>query len=162
MWRAGPERAGRLALVVLTALAACLAPGATPSAAGQDPIWLADASALPPATANQLDTLVKDLDLSLLRGPLGDSLVVPLGGTRLVRPYAAIGGGLGLARVNDPLDPYRNMSRRGESTDLAAGFSWKLSDRFQLFGEYRFLSISPEPGSGALDDQLQGGLSIRF
>jgi hypothetical protein len=161
MWRIHPDREGRLAAaLLLTALASLLAPGGV-SAQGQDPIGLADSREVRPVGGNQLDALVKDLDLSLVHGPLGDSLVVPLGRSRLVRPYAAIGGALGLTRLDDPLDPYRDVSRRGDATDLAAGFSWKLSERLELFGEYRFLSINPAPGSGS-DDQLQGGLSIRF
>lgn len=163
MWAAVPERGGRVVATALAiALVGSLAPGVSTRAQERDAVRLAETPRRPPAATNDLDRMVKDLDLSLLHGPLGDSVAVPLGGTRFIRPYAAIGGSLGLARLDDPLDPYRNLSRGGDSTDLAAGFSWRLSDRFQLFGEYRFLSISPDPGSGDSDDQLHWGFSIRF
>jgi hypothetical protein len=158
-------RVGATALVM--ALAGMLVPDGAARAGELQRALRPERQAEPPAVPGQLDRLVKDLGLSLLHGPLGSLLAVSLGTAREIRPYASIGGSPGLGRLDDPLDPHRDLSRLGDSTELGAGLSWRLGDRLELFGEYRFLSIRPsldDRGRSVRDpdDQLQGGLSIRF
>lgn len=170
MWAEIAERAPCVvAAALVAAMAGLLAPNTSVRAAEPDLTRLHDTYTVSTAATDQLARLVKDLGLSWLHGPLGDSLAVPLAGTGVIHPYAAIGGSLGLTRLNDPLVPYQNLSRLGDSTELGAGLSWKLTDRLEFFGEYRFLSIRPtpdDPGRSSSDpdanSQVQGGLSIRF
>jgi hypothetical protein len=154
---------------VRLAVAALLLSAAAASAQAIDPSRFRDSPAGVPDAADQLTRVVKDLGLSLFPGPLGSSLVLPLGGTGVLRPYAAIGGTLGVTPFEDRLAPYENLARPGESAELGAGFSWRLTDRLELFGEYRFLSIRPASDDSGRstrdadsDTQIQGGLSIRF
>ena len=87
------------------------------------------------------------------------------------RPYAAVG-----PRVHTDVEapsglavPMRETDQFAQGVGVGAGMSWHLSDRLELFGEYKLLDMG---GRGRQDDALgrrdvetpglKGGLSIRF
>lgn len=120
------------------------------------------------------------IDLSVERDGAERSLRVPLAPReergalgRVVVPYLSVGSGsLGDSSIRDNTVPYENLSRGQRSgMDVGAGLAWKLSDRTELFGEYRFLRMNPDPaeavGGGVLNRNvdgpyLKGGFSIKL
>jgi hypothetical protein len=124
-----------------------------------------------------LDTVVKDLGLTLLNKPDDASVRLPLAPQRWslfgrMQPYASLSPRVqalpedvaGLAA------PIRERDTFSKGVDVGAGLSWHLSDRFELFGEYQLLNTGPRnaqpDGSTGRRDleapSLKGGFSIRF
>jgi hypothetical protein len=121
-------------------------------------------------TAAEPDSLVRDGAESTLRVPLSrdDSRAA----ARLL-PYLSVGSTF---PSDDPrsaptsvYEDLRSPTRRG--MDVGAGLSWRLGERVELFGEYRFLRVNPDPteaiGGGVLrrdveGPYLKGGFSIKL
>jgi opacity protein-like surface antigen len=90
----------------------------------------------------------------------------------VLRPYLSVGSSFlvdGDAREAATL--YEdNVRAQRKSMDVGAGLAWRLSKRVELFGEYRFLRMNPDPSeaaSGVLHRDvdgpfLKGGFSIRL
>lgn len=124
-----------------------------------------------------LDTVAKDLGLSLLAKPEDTLVRLPLAPQRWnlfgrVQPYASLG-----PRTYQSADdvvglaaPLRESDEFARGASVGAGMSWHLSDRFELFGEYQLLNMGrraaqPDSGISRRDFDapgLKGGLSIRF
>ncbi|HTK92332.1 MAG TPA: hypothetical protein VL948_19025 [Verrucomicrobiae bacterium] len=117
------------------------------------------------------------LDLSVVRDGSERTLRVPLASRdesraigRLV-PYLSLGSSfLSDSSIRDSGVPYEDMSRAQKSgMDMGAGVAVKVSKRMELFGEYRFMRMNPDPteavGGGVLrrdvdGPYLKGGFSI--
>src|SRR5262245_24267799 len=133
-----------------------------------DPVPAAATSPTPPIDLS----VVRDGSESTLRVPLApreDSRAIG----RLVVPYLSVGSTfLTDSNIRDSGVPYEDMSRAQKSgMDMGAGLAVKLSKRVELFGEYRFLRMNPDPteavGGGVLHRDvdgpyLKGGFSIKL
>ena len=120
------------------------------------------------------------IDLSVDRDGAERSLRVPLASRedrralgRVVVPYLSVGATTQAdSSIRDNTVLYENVARGQRSgMDMGAGLAWKLSERMELFGEYRFLRMNPDPaeavGSGVLHRDvdgplLKGGFTIRL
>jgi hypothetical protein len=120
------------------------------------------------------------LDLSVERDGAERSLRVPLAPRedsralgRVVVPYLSVGSTTQVdSSLRDNTVPYENVARGQRSgMDMGAGLAWKVSDRMELFGEYRFLRMNPDPaeavGGGVLNRDvdgpyLKGGFTIKL
>jgi hypothetical protein len=137
----------------------------------------------PPAGAGDardqtvLDSVVKDLGITLLTKPDDTFVRVPLAPQRWslfgrMQPYASLS-----PRAHAPAEeltglaaPIRETDALSKGVDVGAGVSWHLSDRFELFGEYQLLNMGgrnaqPDAPLGRHDfdaPSLKGGFSIRF
>lgn len=132
-----------------------------------DPVPAAATSPTPPIDLS----VVRDGSESTLRVPLApreDSRAIG----RLV-PYLSVGSTfLTDSSIRDSGVPYEDMSRTQKSgMDMGAGLAVKVSKRVELFGEYRFLRMNPDPteavGGGVLHRDvdgpyLKGGFSIKL
>ena len=124
-----------------------------------------------------LDSVVKDLGISLLSKPENTMLRLPLapGNWSLfgrVKPYASLGPRV-YTQAEEPTAlavPLRETDDFAKGIGVGAGLSWHLTDRLELFGEYQFLNMG---GRGAQSEGtlgrrdletpgLKGGFSIRF
>jgi hypothetical protein len=142
-----------------------------------DPLATGQATSAPPPDKSFLDALAKDLGLSLSRSS-EFNLTLPLSPSQWtlggLRPYAVVSprvwrpvseGTTGLAT------PERETEADlSHGLGLGAGLTWRLSNRFDLFGQYLFRA-NPSGNSPAgnptlrpdLDvPGLKGGFSIRF
>jgi hypothetical protein len=165
-------------LVLSLVLTSAVLLAARPGLAGEEA--LAGLSFLDPVPAVVTGPSPLDaLDLSVVRDGAESTLRVPLAGrednrsqSRFV-PYLAVGASfLTDSSVRDSSVPYEDASRAQRSgMDMGAGLAWKLSNRLELFGEYRFLRMNPDPagavGSGILHRDtdgpfLKGGFTIRL
>lgn len=113
-------------------------------------LLLAPSAATPqPAVDMPADVLGPDV-----RVPLALSLESPLG---VLQPYAAAGA----RPPGEALGPLADRARPATSLpDVTAGtgLSWRVRDRLEFFGEYRFLHLR-----GDDDDPLfRAGFSIRL
>jgi hypothetical protein len=124
------------------------------------------------------DVTVHDLHLSLLPRPGESTFRVPLSPGQWtlsgVLPYAALSprvlrsptdGLIGLA-----VPDRESLTDLSHGLGLGAGFSWRLSDHLDLFGEYLFRTqpAGGVPGTSPVlrpdveGTGLKGGFSIRF
>jgi hypothetical protein len=124
-----------------------------------------------------LDSVVKDLGISLLSKPENTMLKLPLapGNWSLfgrVQPYASLGP-RAHTQVEEPTGlsaPLRETDDFAKGVGVGAGLSWHLTDRLELFGEYQLLNMGGRgvQSEGALGRRdldtpgLKGGFSFRF
>jgi hypothetical protein len=140
-------------------------------------VWAQPAGAGDPRDQTVLNSVVKDLGITLLAKPDDSFLRVPLAPQRWslfgrLQPYASLS-----PRAHAPADemtglaaPIRETDALSKGVDVGAGVSWHLSDRFELFGEYQVLNMGgrnaqPDVPLGRRDldaPSLKGGFSIRF
>ena len=140
-------------------------------------VWAAPAGAEDPRDQTVLDSVVKDLGITLLAKPDDTFVRLPLAPQRWslfgrMQPYASLS-----PRAHAPAEevtglaaPIRETDALSKGVDVGAGVSWHLSDRFELFGEYQLLNMggrNPQAdvplGRRDLDaPSLKGGFSIRF
>jgi len=126
----------------------------------------------PPASAISLP----DLHLSLSELPGETSLRLPLASENyvlygLLSPYLSLGSNSALAVPGgSPLAPGLRRDTDGlDGLRLGAGFTVPLSERAQLYGEYRFLHgrLDTEAGRGLLQREpdsadFRAGFSMRL
>jgi hypothetical protein len=140
-------------------------------------VWAPLAGAGDPRDQIVLDSVVKDLGLTLLAKPDDTFVRLPLAPQRWslfgrMQPYASLS-----PRAQAPAEevtglaaPIRERNALSKGVEVGAGVSWHLSDRFELFGEYQLLNMG---GRNAQPDgplsrrdldapSLKGGFSIRF
>lgn len=140
-------------------------------------VWAPPAGAQTPRDQTVLDSVVKDLGITLLAKPDETFVRLPLAPQRWslfgrMQPYASLS-----PRTHAPAEevaglaaPIRETDALSKGIDVGAGVSWHLSDRFELFGEYQLLNMggrnaqAENPlGRRDLDAPgLRGGFSIRF
>ena len=111
-------------------------------------VWAPPAGAEDPRDQTVLDTVVKDLGITLLAKPDDAFVRLPLAPQRWslfgrMQPYASLS-----PRVHAPAEevtglaaPIRETDALSKGVDVGAGVSWHLSDRFELFGEYQLLNM---------------------
>lgn len=132
----------------------------------------------PAPTAATSPSLLGALDLSVVRDGPESTLRVPLTrddarATGRLSPYLSVGSGFltdeSRAGGTPLYEDLRIPAHRG--MDVGAGLAWRLRERVELFGEYRFLRVNPDPtdaiGGGLLHRDvegpyLKGGFSIRL
>jgi hypothetical protein len=166
-----------LALTLALGVAISLV-AAAPVCAGDDVLWGEGRSFLDPVPVAAIGASPLDgLDLSVVRDGTERTLRVPLApredaARAVLRPYLSVGSSFlvdGDAREAATL--YEdNVRAQRKSMDVGAGLAWRLSKRVELFGEYRFLRMNPDPSeaaSGVLHRDvdgpfLKGGFSIRL
>ena len=122
------------------------------------------------------------LDLSVVRDGTESALRVPLApgddardAPRFGRfvPYVSVGASLFAPESGrDSTSPlYEDARNPRKGMEVGAGVAWKLFHRVELFGEYRFLHVNPDPtesvGGGVFrrdvdGPTLKGGLNIRL
>lgn len=160
---------------------AILALTALPASAG----WLEESGLSfidPPKAADSTLSPFGYLDLSVVRDGTESALRVPLtrgedarDSARFGRfvPYVSVGANLlGLDSGRDaPGLLFEDARNPRKGMEVGAGVAWRLFERVELFGEYRFLHVNPDPaesaGSGLfrrdLDGPtLKGGINIRL
>ena len=135
-----------------------------------------------PKAADPTPSPFSYLDLSVVRDGTESALRVPFGSGEDARdparfgrfvPYVSVGTSLlSPDSGRDPTGPlYEDARNPRKGMDVGAGVAWKLFERVELFGEYRFLHLNPDPtestGTGVfrrdLDGPtLKGGLNIRL
>jgi hypothetical protein len=140
-------------------------------------VWAPPAGAENPRNQTVLDSVVKDLGLTLLAKPDDTFVRLPLAPQRWslfgrMQPYASLS-----PRTHAPAEeatglatPIRETDALSKGVDVGAGMSWRLSDRLELFGEYQLLNMGgrnaqPDVPLGRRDldaPSLKGGFSIRF
>jgi hypothetical protein len=140
-------------------------------------VWAPLAGAGDPRDQIVLDSVVKDLGLTLSAKPDDTFVRLPLAPQRWslfgrMQPYASLS-----PRAHAPAEeltglaaPIRETDALSKGLDVGAGVSWHLSDRFELFGEYQLLNmggrnVQPDVPIGRRDldaPSLKGGFSIRF
>ena len=140
-------------------------------------VWPLPAGAQSPRDQTVLDTVVKDLGITLLAKPDDTFVRLPLAPQRWslfgrMQPYASLS-----PRAHAPAEeltglaaPIRETDALSKGVDVGAGVSWHLSDRFELFGEYQLLNMGgrnaqPDVPLGRRDldaPSLKAGFSIRF
>jgi hypothetical protein len=120
------------------------------------------------------------LDLSVVRDGTESTLRVPLAprddaraASRIV-PYLSVGSSFlvgGDAREGSATLYEDTVRAQRKGMDVGAGLAWRISNRLELFGEYRFLRMNPDPaesvGAGFLHRDvdgpfLKGGFQIRL
>ena len=124
-----------------------------------------------------LDSVVKDLGLTLLAKPDDTFVRLPLAPQQWslfgrMQPYASMS-----PRARAPAEevtglaaPIRETDALSKGVEVGAGVSWHLSDRLELFGEYQLLNMGgrnaqPDGPLGRRDldaPSLKGGFSFRF
>ena len=120
--------------------------------ASKDALDVATITAAP--DRNFLDSLAKDLNLSLMTNPGQNTVRLPLtpgnwSFFKDVQPYAALSPstvkpiteaeGLSAPLREPGEDPWKGLG-------VGAGLKWRLSDRVDLFGQYQFMSL---PGANS-------------
>jgi hypothetical protein len=140
-------------------------------------VWAPLAGAGDPRDLTVLDSVVKDLGLTLSAKPDDTFVRLPLAPQRWslfgrMQPYAALS-----PRARAPAEeliglaaPIRETDVLSKGVDVGAGVAWHLSDRFELFGEYQLLNMGgrnaqPDVPLGRRDldaPSLKAGFSIRF
>jgi hypothetical protein len=140
-------------------------------------VWAPLAGAEDPRDQTVLDSVVRDLGLTLLAKPDDTFIRLPLAPQRWslfgrMQPYASLS-----PRAQAPNEevtgltaPIRERDALSKGVDMGAGVSWHLSDRLELFGEYQLLNMGgrntqPDVPLGRRDldaPSLKGGFSIRF
>ncbi len=117
-------------------------------------------------------SVVRDGTESALRVAPGEDPRDPARFGRFV-PYVSVGSSL-LAPDSgrDPRSPlYEDARNPRKGMEVGAGLAWKLFERVELFGEYRFLQVNPAPaesvggglfGRDVEGPTLKGGLNIRI
>jgi hypothetical protein len=161
---------------------AILALTALPASAG----WLEESGLSfidSPKAADSTASPFGYLDLSVVRDGTESALRVPLlargedarDSARVGRfvPYVSVGANLlGLDGGRDAPGPlFEDARNPRKGMEVGAGVAWKLFERVELFGEYRFLHVNPDPAESAssglfrrdLDGPtLKGGINIRL
>lgn len=160
---------------------AALALSAFPASAG----WLEESGLSfidAPKPADPTPSPFTNLDLSVVRDGTESALRVPLGPGEEPRdparfgrfmPYVSVGASLFAPDSGrDATSPlYEDTRNPRKGMDVGAGLAWKLFERVELFGEYRFLHVNPDPmesvGGGSFrrdvdGPTLKGGLNIRL
>src|SRR5687768_2580378 len=111
-------------------------------------VWALPAGAQTPRDQTVLDSVVKDLGITLLAKPDDASVRLPLAPQRWsffgrMQPYASLS-----PRIHAPAEeltgltaPIRETDALSKGVDVGAGVSWHLSERFELFGEYQLLNM---------------------
>ena len=144
---------------------------------------LAGLVCVPPASAGDprdqtvLESVVKDLGITLLVKPDDTFVRLPLAPQRWslfgrVQPYATLSprAQVPAEEVTGLAAPVRETDPLSKGVEVGAGLSWHLSDRFELFGEYQLLNMGgrnaqPDVPLGRRDldaPSLKAGFSIRF
>ncbi len=174
---------GRVLATAVT-LASLVAPLAAPATAAEPGEVRSQSgaeaeTASPSGRSAALAALAHELGLSLfgsasdatLRVPLAARGEMPVG---KIQPYAAISPRLSPAEADAVVAgfPSRDLSpSTAPSVDMGAGLSWHLTDRVDLFGQYRLLLLRPAPADSvggrpakrdAEEPALRGGFSVRF
>lgn len=139
-----------------------------------DPPKAADSTPTPSPFSYLDISVVRDGTESALRMPLapGDDARDSARFSRFV-PYLSVGANLlGLDSGRDATGPLFEDARNPcKGVEVGAGVAWKLFERVELFGEYRFLHVNPDPADAAstglfrrdLDGPtLKGGINIRL
>ena len=139
-----------------------------------DPPKAADSTPTPSPFSYLDISVVRDGTESALRMPLapGDDARDSARFSRFV-PYLSVGANLlGLDSGRDATGPlFENARNPRKGVEVGAGVAWKLFERVELFGEYRFLHVNPDPADAAstglfrrdLDGPtLKGGINIRL
>src|SRR5438034_3955323 len=118
------------------------------------------AGASDPADRSVLDSVAKDLGLTLLARPEDSGLRLPFNPRGWsffgpVRPYASVGPRVATSGLTDltglaaPIrEPADDLSK---GVGVGAGLNWHLSDRLDLFGEYQLFNMG---GRGTPSDAL--------
>jgi hypothetical protein len=170
-----PRKAFVLALSIC-GLAALPSAGASAGSASLEGLSFLD----PVPAASTSPTFLDTLDLSVVRDGTESTLRVPLAprddaraASRIV-PYLSVGSSFivdGDARDRAATLYEDTVRAQRKSMDVGAGLAWRISNRLELFGEYRFLRMSPDPaesiGGGLLHRDvdgpfLKGGFQIRL
>ena len=140
-------------------------------------VWAQPAGAGDARDQTVLDSVVKDLGITLLAKPDDAFVRLPLAPQRWslfgrMQPYASLSprAHTAMEEVTGLAAPIRETDALSKGVDVGAGVSWHLSDRFELFGEYQLLNMGgrnaqPEGPLGRRDldtPSLKGGFSIRF
>ena len=140
-------------------------------------VWAPLAGAGDPRDQIVLDSVVKDLGITLSAKPDDTFVRLPLAPQRWslfgrMQPYASLSPRAHAApeEVTGLAAPIRETDAFSKGVDVGAGVSWHLSDRFELFGEYQLLNmggrnVQPDVPIGRRDldaPSLKGGFSIRF
>lgn len=140
-------------------------------------VWAPPAGAGDPRDQTVLDSVVKDLGLTLSVKPEDTFVRLPLAPQRWslfgrIQPYASLS-----PRAQAPAEevtgltaPIRETDTLSKGVDVGAGLSWHLSHRFELFGEYQLLNMGGRnaPTEGPLGRRdldtpsLKAGFSLRF
>jgi hypothetical protein len=140
-------------------------------------VWTPLAGAGDPRDQTVLDSVVKDLGITLLAKPDDTFVRLPLAPQRWslfgrIQPYASLS-----PRAQAPAEevtglaaPTRETDVLSKGVDVGAGLSWHLSDRFQLFGEYQLLNLGGRNAQAEFSlgwrdlgtPSLKAGFSIRF
>lgn len=139
-----------------------------------DPPKAADSTPTPSPFSYLDISVVRDGTESALRMPLapGDDARDSARFSRFV-PYLSVGANLlGLDSGRDATGPlFEDARNPRKGVEVGAGVAWKLFERVELFGEYRFLHVNPDPADAAstglfrrdLDGPtLKGGINIRL
>lgn len=158
-----------------------LALSALPASAG----WLEESGLSfidAPRPADPTPSPFSNLDLSVVRDGTESALRVPLAPGEDSRdparfgrfvPYLSVGASL-LAPDSgrDAASPlYEDARNPRKGMEVGAGVAWKLFEHVELFGEYRFLHVNPDPtgsaGGGVFRRDLEGptlkgGINIRL
>jgi hypothetical protein len=140
-------------------------------------IWAPPAGAGDPRDQTVLDSVVKDLGITLSAKPDDTFVRLPLAPQRWslfgrMQPYASLSP-RAQAPAEEPTGltaPIRETDALSKGVDVGAGLSWHLSDRFELFGEYQLLNMGGRnaPTEGLLGRRdleapsLKAGFSLRF
>ena len=139
-----------------------------------DPPKAADSTPTPSPFSYLDISVVRDGTERALRMPLapGDDARDSARFSRVV-PYLSVGANLlGLDSGRDVTGPlFEDARNPRKGVEVGAGIAWKLFERVELFGEYRFLHVNPDPADAAstglfrrdLDGPtLKGGINIRL
>lgn len=173
--------AGRMSWFVGIISGAMLALSTLPASAG----WLEESGLSfidAPKPADPTPSPFTILDVSVVRDGAESALRVPVtpgedprDPARFGRfvPYFSLGATL-LAPDSgrDAASPlYEDARSPRKGMEVGAGVAWKLFERVELFGEYRFLHVNPDPaeaGGGGVfrrdldGPTLKGGINIRL
>jgi hypothetical protein len=164
-----------LVLAIATGLLGQTA-GAQESRVPKDALEGAPSAAAP--DRNFLDSLAKDLNLSLVTTPGQSTVRLPLtpgnwSFFRDVQPYAALSPSTvkPITEAEGLSAPARDPGEDAwKGLGLGAGLKWRLSDRVDLFGQYQFMSLpgaNTPTGSPFLRREtenpgIKAGLQIHF
>lgn len=169
----------RMTVVLALSMSSLLALTTRPASAESE--ILQGLSFLYPAPAGATSSSPFDaLDLSVVRDGTERTLRVPLAPREDVRaasrivPYLSVGSSFLMdGDTRDTGVPLYEDAVRAQrkGMDVGAGLAWRITNRLELFGEYRFLRMNPDPaesvGGGLLHRDvdgpfLKGGFQIRL
>ena len=173
--------AGRMSWFFGIISGAMLALSTLPASAG----WLEESGLSfidAPKPADPTPSPFSYLDLSVVRDGTERALRVPLAPADDARdparfgrfvPYVSVGASLFLPDIGRDTTSslYEDARNPRKGMEVGAGVAWKIFERVELFGEYRFLHVNPDPaeaGGGGVfrrdldGPTLKGGINIRL